>query len=198
MKRSFLMPVEGLSLDIDADIILVRSAPSWTILLFPSKLWTGESNEVPWSLNNFDSQRRARKLNRGITLYSVISERIAEPSSHDLNEGLQVRLPRCDRGPTTKIRVVLALIVDLITLKTSHQATIGTECYAAREVRSRHRSAPLSTCSIVKPASTVRSLELKIPLKHVWIVEMMRRLDKRHLLIWKNPTVSFKKLLVGT
>ena len=28
-----------------------------------------------------------------------------------------------------------------------------------------------------------RSLELKIPLKHVWIVEIMRRLDKRHLLI---------------
>ena len=31
-----------------------------------------------------------------------------------------------------------------------------------------------------------RSLELKIPLKHVWVVEMMRRLDKRNVLILKK------------
>src|SRR5580765_274706 len=32
-----------------------------------------------------------------------------------------------------------------------------TQRYPTREVRSRHCSAPLSTCSIVKPASTISS-----------------------------------------
>ena len=117
MKRSLLMPAEGLSLEVHADIVLVGSAPSWTILLFPPKLRAGEPNEVPWPLNEFDSQRRGRKLNLGITLYSVIFERIAEPGSYDLNEGLEVRLSRCDRRPNAQIRVVLALMVNLITGK---------------------------------------------------------------------------------
>jgi len=51
MKRSLLMPVEGLSLDIYADIILVCPAAGCTVLLFPSKLRTSESNEVPGALN---------------------------------------------------------------------------------------------------------------------------------------------------
>ena len=87
------MPVEGLTLKVHADIILVCSAPSLAILLFPPKLRTGEPNEVPWPLNIFDSQRWGRKLNLGIALYSVIFERVAEPGSHDLNEGLEADSP---------------------------------------------------------------------------------------------------------
>src|SRR5580765_5756832 len=99
MKRSLLVPVESLSLKIHADITLVCSASGWTILLFPPKLRTGKSNEVPWPLNNFNSQRRGRKLDLGITIRSVSFERVAEPGSHDLNEGLEIRLSRCDRRP---------------------------------------------------------------------------------------------------
>ena len=40
--------------------------------------------------------------------------------------------------------------------------------------------------------------QLQILLKYVGIVEMMRRLDEGDLFILENPTVSFKKLLVGT
>lgn len=96
MKGSFLMPVEGLSLKQHADIVLVGSAPSWTILLFPPKLRTGEPNEVPWPLNKPDSQGWGRKLNLGITLRSVIFKRVTKPSSHDLNERLEIRLSRCE------------------------------------------------------------------------------------------------------
>jgi hypothetical protein len=87
------------------------------ILLFPPKLRTGESDEVPWPLNEFDSQRWGRKLNLGITLRSVIFKRVAKPSSHDLNERLEIRLSRCERRPNAQIRVVLALMVDLIAGK---------------------------------------------------------------------------------
>jgi hypothetical protein len=117
MERSFLMPMEGLSLKEHADIVLVSSAPSWTILLFPPKLRTGKPNEVPWPLNKLDSQRRGRKLNLGITLRSVIFKRVAEPGSHDLNERLEIRLSRCERCPNAQIRVVLALMVNLIACK---------------------------------------------------------------------------------
>src|SRR2546422_6309153 len=163
MKRSLLVPAEGLSLHIHANITLVCSSPSWTILLFPPKLRTGKPNKVPRPLNNFDSQRWRRKLNLGLAICTVIFKCVAEPSSHDLNKRLEIRFSRCERRPDAQIRVVFALIVYLVTRKnvSGYPATgpqqRRTQNYAARNVSSCHRSAPFSTCSIAKPATTVPS-----------------------------------------
>jgi hypothetical protein len=90
MNCSFLMPVKGLSLEVYTDIILVCSSPSWTVLLFPPKLGTGKPNEVPPSHEILNPQGGRRKLDFGITLRSVIFERIAEPGSQHLNEWLEI------------------------------------------------------------------------------------------------------------
>ncbi len=51
MEGSLLVPVKGFPLQVHADVLFAASPSRREILLFPSKLRTGESDEIPCAEN---------------------------------------------------------------------------------------------------------------------------------------------------